>query len=174
MDGKSFQLLYKNEIISRVWRSSQLTNQWDNITSNGGVPSLQRIWIGNAHCSWFVIWVNFKTCSFSGGYKRNSTRSESPEHFAINNQYVHNDIDNLPLKRHYRYIIQNNCRKMPGRSDCVFWWFSTLSEDQEKNSWIHQNYLVALTWPNFDFNHSKPVNVRLWLMAWYVYIHCTL
>ena len=31
-----------------------------------------------------------------------------------------------------------------GRSDGVFWWFSALSEDQEKISWIHQNYLVAL------------------------------
>ena len=33
-----------------------------------------------------------------------------------------------------------------GRSDGVFWWFPALSEDQEKICWIHQNYLVALTW----------------------------
>ena len=31
-----------------------------------------------------------------------------------------------------------------GRSDGVFWWFPTLSEDQENFCWIHQNYLVAL------------------------------
>ena len=32
-----------------------------------------------------------------------------------------------------------------GRSDGVFWWFPVLSDDQEKNCCIHQNYLVALT-----------------------------
>ena len=37
-------------------------------------------------------------------------------------------------------------KTIAGMSDGVFWWFPALSEDQEeKNSWIHQNYLVALS-----------------------------
>ena len=48
-----------------------------------------------------------------------------PEHFAIG--YVHND--NLPMGNiALQYVTQNNCRKING----VFWWFPTLSEDQEK------------------------------------------
>ena len=34
-------------------------------------------------------------------------------------------------------------KTIAGRSDGVFWWFPVLSEDREKNCWIHQNYLVA-------------------------------
>ena len=32
-------------------------------------------------------------------------------------------------------------KTIAGRSDGVFWWFPALSEDQEKISVIHQNYL---------------------------------
>ena len=39
-------------------------------------------------------------------------------------------------------------KTIAGRSDGVFWWFSALSEDQEKICRIHPNYLVALIWPN--------------------------
>ena len=45
---------------------------------------------------------------------------------------------------HYNISFQTI---IAGWSDGVFWW---LSEDQEKNCWIHQNYLVALN----VFNHS--------------------
>ena len=38
-------------------------------------------------------------------------------------------------------------KTIAGRSDGVFWWFPALSEDQEKNCWLHQNYLVALMQP---------------------------
>ena len=42
---------------------------------------------------------------------------------------------------HYNMSFQT----IPGRSDGVFRWFPALSEDQEKNCRIHQNYLVAFT-----------------------------
>ena len=38
---------------------------------------------------------------------------------------------------HYNVSFQT----IAGRSNTVFWWFNALSEDQEKNGWIHQNYL---------------------------------
>ena len=45
-------------------------------------------------------------------------------------------------------------KTIAGRSDGVFWWFPALSEDQEKNCRIHQNYLVALSgW----FNHDRAI-----------------
>ena len=41
------------------------------------------------------------------------------------------------------WSILHNCnmsfKTIAGRSDGVFWWFSALSEDQEKYSWIHKN-----------------------------------
>ena len=62
-----------------------------------------------------------------------------PEHFAIGIVYVHNDNLSGAIL-HYNMSFQT----IGGRSDGVFWWFAALSEDQEKNCWIHQNYLVAL------------------------------
>ena len=62
-----------------------------------------------------------------------------PEHYAIG--YVHND--NL-LRGNFalQYVIQNNWRK-------IWWCFLMISctfwrSRRRKNSWIHQNYLVAL------------------------------
>ena len=48
-----------------------------------------------------------------------------------------------------------------GTSDGVFWWFPSLSEDQEKKLSIHQNYLVALTVYNYiQYNSDyKPCNL---------------
>ena len=58
-----------------------------------------------------------------------------PNTFALGYVHVHND--NLPLGN-------IAFKTIAGRSDGVFWWFPALSEDQQKKSWIHQNYLVAL------------------------------
>ena len=44
---------------------------------------------------------------------------------------------------HLQYM---SFKTIAGGFNGAFWWFGVLSEDREKNCWIHQNYLVALTY----------------------------
>ena len=60
-------------------------------------------------------------------------------------------------------------KTIAGRSDGVFWWFPGLSEDQEQNCWIHQNYLVALLMRlhfhlfSYMYELSSSIQFLLWL-----------
>ena len=67
--------------------------------------------------------------------------------FGVSRTLCHRLYDNLPLGNIALQYM--SFQTIAGRSDGVFWWFPALSEDQEKNCRIHQNYLVAL----------KPLNV---------------
>ena len=52
-------------------------------------------------------------------------------------------------------------KTIAGRSDGVFWWYPALYEDQEKNCWIHQIYLVAL----ICLSHILQCISRMWNKA---------
>ena len=60
-------------------------------------------------------------------------------YYTVSKCYVHLIICHWAIL-HYNMSFKT----IAERSDGVCWWFPALSEDQEKNSWIHQNYLVAL------------------------------
>ena len=98
------------------------------------------VWTINA-----LLTVRWKMRTFSGNIEKNqNVRSHPPpppppppEYFAI--MYI-------MIICHWAILHYNmSFKTIAGRSDGVFWWFPALSEDQEeKNGWIHQNYLVAL------------------------------
>ena len=73
------------------------------------------------------MWIFVNICEYSG----------------IIGKLFPGGTDNLPLGNIAFTIM--SFQIIAGRNDGVFWWFPALSEDQEKNSWIHQNYIVALT-----------------------------
>ena len=59
-------------------------------------------------------------------------------------------------------------KTIAGRSDCVFWWFSALSEDQDFFCWVHQKLSCGFNcrksrlrnWEGF-MNSSKMLDKRM-------------
>ena len=122
------------------------------------------VWTINA-----LLTVRFEMLPFSGNIQNINMFGGPPEHFAIG--YVHND--NLPRGNiALQYVLHYNMlfKTIAGRSDGVFWWFPTLSEDQDfflsnspklscgfKCSFQIDRILV---WIHRSFHHTIPPSTK--------------
>ena len=107
------------------------------------------VWTINA-----LLPVHSEMLPFSGNNQNIKIFGVPPNTFAIG--YVHNDNFCHWTILHYNM----SSKTIAGRSDGVFWWLPALSEDQEKNCQIHQNYFCGFKWKSKKFHVQ---NMESWL-----------